>query len=344
MKTRLFSILSFLTGILTIIILFESFLNLTETAVPINDITPEKGERYYPGKFCNSLFISEGFGMASTNSHGWFGKDFYDDGKSITVAVIGNSYVASRQVFYRDNFLSVAESEINRRNVIPKTELFSFGKEYMTLPELLFVKDEISNVFNPDYILILINDYSFEHVQRFIPYYELINDSLILNTEYKTASTVKLFNKYGFIGKSSFIYMIYRVKNNFKNAPSILFDKLYSTKKEINSSSDTLEIKILSNLEKKIFEKLVMDKKVIFLLDIHCSLYEEVKALLSQAKYIDLREPLYNLKYNKGIDPCYWKINKISGHWNHEAHKVIGSYISDEMIRFIEFDKLKKIQ
>ena len=46
---------------------------------------------------------------------------------------------------------------------------------------------------------------------------------------------------------------------------------------------------------------------------------------------IDLSVLLNKLK-NNNIDPYYWKVTKLNGHWNHLAHKKVGRYLCQEII------------
>ena len=156
------SFVIFLFAFILIVLLFELLLSFGGILEPIVRIDPEKGERYYPNKITSSLFVSEGFGLAKTNSSGWFGEKFKDDGSDdITVGVVGSSWVAARQVFYRDNFLSVAEKKTNDQLQNKKISIYKFGKEDLPLREMLYIKDDISATYNPDRILVFLNKGSF---------------------------------------------------------------------------------------------------------------------------------------------------------------------------------------
>lgn len=97
----------FLSTFAVVIIFFELFLSFAGILRPIVRIDPRRGERYIPNITSSSIFVAEGFGLSETNSSGWFGKEFKDTGPNdLSVAVLGNSFVAARHVFYRNNFLS----------------------------------------------------------------------------------------------------------------------------------------------------------------------------------------------------------------------------------------------
>ena len=327
------SLFIFSVAFIAVIIFFEIFLSLTGIMVPAVKIDANKGERYFHNKLCCSLFISEGFGLAKTNDAGWFGKEFNHNAKDVSVAVIGNSFVASRQVFYRDNFLSVAENTINQKSLKSKLSFYNFGKEAMPLTELLFVKEEIQKDYQPNYMLVLLNNQSFSNAKRNVPYYKLAGDSLSLDTTFKQSAMVKLYSKIKMVAQSSVLFLGYRVKNDLPKTGEIMLDKFYpSTAKSATESESDFSFK---DVDKTIVEKLVKDKKVIFLLDLDTSLSNQIKPLIKESEYIDLRPLLVKMKTEQGIDPNYWKVANVTGHWNIPAHKMIGEVIANRLYKII---------
>jgi hypothetical protein len=331
------SIFLFSVALILTVFLFEFILSFGGIMNPIVKIDSNKGERYFPNKMCCSMFVSEGFGLAKTNLSGWFGKEFFDNGSSdISIAVLGNSFVAARQVFERDNFLSVAEKSINEKLSKSSVSLFNFGKEAMPLSELLYIKEEISAVYNPDYYLVLINPQSFAAADRLVPHYKLVEDSLCLDLSFKNSYIVKFYNKFSFLSESSVLFLAYRMKNKLPQTAKILFDKFYFTKYEPQQNNSIYYS--ISDLNKTIIERLAKDKKVIFLLDLDPIAYNNVKALTPKSSVIDLYSVLSKMKNEQGIDPNYWNISKVEGHWNIPAHKVIGETIAKNVINIINND------
>ena len=332
------SIFHFCIASLIVILFFELYFSFAGILSPIVKIDPVKGERYYSNKLCNSLFISEGFGLARTNSEGWFGKEFQDKGNSdISIAIIGNSFVAARQVFYRNNFISIADREINLNEEDLNISIYSFGKESMPLRELLNIKEEIVNEHDLDYVVVLINEMSFANAKRFVPYYELIEDSLILNRSFENSPMVKLYNKLHLIAESSLLFLGFKVKNNLKKTPEILLDKFYREK--IISSSSSRSVKSIELLNRKILEKLDKDKRVVFLTNIDSDRFNEVKSIINNSPIIDLSIMLTKMKNKLHTNPYYWKINRKMGHWNNNAHKVIGKELADNLFNIIMKDR-----
>lgn len=304
---------------------------------PMVKIDPDKGQRYFSNKTCCSIFINEGFGLAETNSSGWFGKEFRDSGlKAISVAVLGNSFVAARQVFDRDNFISIAEKEITGKTDIP-VSFNNFGKESVTLREALLIKEEIDATYNPDYYAVLVNETFFGSEGRSIPYYELKESKLRLNTEFKESFFVKQYEKLQYIAKSSVFFLIFRVKNRLPQLYEIVFDKLYwgQPKETARKKDYTIDV-----LDKTLLEEFDKDKRVVFFLDLDSVRRDKVKMYVKNSPVIDLKQPLLNLKKERGIDPYYWEISNQTGHWNRSAHWVVGQELAKSMLVLLDSKRL----
>ena len=336
---KLKSILLFLIGALCASIFVDFFLSFSGVVNPIMEIDPEKGERYCPNKTCNSLFISEGFGLAKTNSKGWFGKEYVQDNDSlISIAMIGNSFVASKQVFERDNFISICESLMND-SLNNNVAIYNFGKEALPIKELLFVEEEVEDEYDFDYLVILLNDRNFDEINRLIPYYELKNGKLVLNVQYRQSSVYKFYNKIRFLNESPLLFLAYRVKNYLKNSPQILFGKFYRARKHKtkgNNSNKKDEVPI-GLAERKIIGMLDEKGKIVFLLDLNPELQNDVLPLIKKSPVINLKGTLAEIR-STGTDPYYWDIAKERGHWNNSAHQYIGKYLAETLTQLIPSD------
>jgi hypothetical protein len=335
------SIAIFSLTFLAVVIFFEFFLSLCGILQPIVRIDPEKGERYRPNLTCSSLFVSEGFGLAKTNAAGWFGHDFKDMGDDdISVAVIGNSYVASRQVFYRNNFLSLTEKKTNEilaYKKIPKTvSLFNFGKEDLPLNELLFVKEDVDKTNHPDHFLILLNEGTFNVVShRYVARYEYENGSFKIDTSFKETPFVKNYYTFELFTKSSVLFLGHRVQSHLPNIWEIFFDKFYIPSKNMSAVDEEPAITTTLNESDKAYVKeLSKDKRVIFLLNLNPALTTEIKSLIGESSCINIQPVLLNLKQH-GNDPNYWEIPDKVGHFNLIGHRVIADEITKKMIGLV---------
>ncbi|WP_299319583.1 hypothetical protein [uncultured Maribacter sp.] len=331
LKNIFFAILGF--GLMLIVL--ELFFTLGGITNPIIRIDSKYGEQYIPDKMCNSLFVTEGFGLAKTNENGWFGKGQPKINSSEkTIGVIGNSFVASRQVFSRNNFLNISEIHLNRDSE-STYGVYNYGKEALPLSQLLHVKEIVKEEYNPDHILILINDRSFKAASRMAPFYELDNkEQFVLNTDFKSTIVYKVYQKVSWLSNSSILFLAYRVKNFLPNTGRIIFDKFYPDKEVI--LVNTQEKEQLSTVNSKILHTLVADKDIVFITDIRGVLAADVKEILKDANTIDLRPFLEEMETIDGVNPYYWEIDKDYGHWNNEAHKKIGLELAKKLPHFFK--------
>jgi hypothetical protein len=334
------SILIFSLTFLVVVIFFELFLSLCGILQPIVRIDAEKGERYRPNLTCSSPFVSEGFGLAKTNASGWFGHDFKDTGDDdLSVAVIGNSFVASRQVFYRNNFLSLAEKKTNEilayKNIPKTVSLFNFGKEDLPLNELLFVKEDIDKSNHPDHFLILLNEGTFNVVShRYVARYEFENGKFKIDTSFKQTPFVKNYHSFELFTKSSVLFLGHRVQSHLPQIWEIFFDKFYIPSKKADPAEEEDSPTVLTDADKAYVKELSKDKRVIFLLNLDTNLTSEVKSLIGESSYINIQPVLLDLK-KQGINPNYWEIPDKVGHFNLIGHKVIADEITKKMIGII---------
>ncbi|HET8963343.1 MAG TPA: hypothetical protein VFM99_05575 [Chitinophagales bacterium] len=338
------SILIFSITFLGVVVFFELLLSLCGILQPIVRIDRERGERYRPNITCSSIFVSEGFGLARTNSDGWFGNEFKDMGENDkSVAVIGNSYVASRQVFYRNNYMALSEKKTNEilsyKNIQKNVSLFNFGKEDLPLNELLYVKENIARNYHPDHFLILINEGTFNVVtNRYVAHYEYENNKFKLDTSFKEAPFVKIYHSFELLTKSSVVFLLHRVQSHLPEIWEIFFDKFYIPSIDKNNEEKHPESIKLTEADKAFVKELSKDKRVIFMLNLNPALTQEVKSLIGSSSFINIEPPLMEMK-KRGIDPNYWEIPDKVGHFNLIGHKIISEEITKKMLSLVLEDQ-----
>jgi hypothetical protein len=88
----------------------------------------------------------------------------------------------------------------------------------------------------------------------------------------------------------------------------------------------------IPDTDKAIIEKLAEDEKVIFLLDLDPDASAKIKSLIPQSKIIDLHPTFSKLK-EQGIDPNFWEVSNVQGHWNIPAHKAVGDEIAKNLMK-----------
>lgn len=336
-------ILSFGLGFISFLLFMEFFFSSAGISVPSINVDTEKGERYLPNRTVSSLFTTEGFGLARTNAKGWFGKSYDKKNDSLlSIAVIGNSYVAARQVFERNNFIVKAEKVINKSGHQPPIALYNFGKEALPVQELLYVIEEIETDYNPDYMLVLLTDRSFGRINRMIPFYELNEGKLKLNTAFKQSSNFKIYSRMKSLGleQSSLVYLLYRVKNRLSQTPSIIFDKFYIPRGESNENIENIVLQ-LSETDQTVLKAIDKKRKIIFVLSIDSDKNKLLETLIESSPVISLKDVLEQIR-TEGMDPNYWHIDDKTGHWNNIAHRLVGEVLAEELLNIIENEDEKK--
>ncbi|HET6226665.1 MAG TPA: hypothetical protein VFF27_10320 [Bacteroidia bacterium] len=337
------SISIFLFSFALVVVFFECFLSLGGILQPIVRIDATNGERYRPNLTCSSLFVSEGFGLAKTNTAGWFGHDFKDLGSDdISVAVIGNSFVASRQVFYRNNFLALSEKKTNNilahKGIQKTVSFFNFGKEDLPINELVYLKDDLNKLNHPDYFLILLNEGTFSVVtHRYVAKYIIENDSIKVDSSFKNTAFVKNYNKFEVFTKSSVLFLMHRVKSHLPRIWEIFFDKFYVASKGQTSGEEEDEPTVTTSLDpenKRFISELSKDKHVIFLLNVNPALCKELVSIIGPSNYINIQPILLAMK-KRGIDPNYWEIPDKVGHFNLVGHQIISDEVTKKMLNIV---------
>ncbi|CAM4196388.1 hypothetical protein [Zobellia nedashkovskayae] len=326
------SILFFFLAFITFSFFMEIFLSSAAITVPSISVDKEKGERYVANKTTNSLFTTEGFGLAKTNSLGWYGKECNKNTRQdINIGVIGNSFVAARQVFERNNFVTKLEENLNN-SLEPSVAVFNFGKEALPTSELLYLVNEVENDYKLDYNLVLLNERSFEGLNRMVPFYEKKQDKFVLNTSFKNSSKYKIYRTLESVGlaHSSLTFLMYRVKNQLQNAAPIVFGKLYDIfqKNGVQKSQPSS----LTELDRDIIREIDKKQKIVFLLDLEPKKKAVVQECIKNSTIIDLEPILDSIRQNY-IDPNFWKISGKEGHWNNTAHDIVGKALSKELIQ-----------
>ena len=334
------SISIFIAAFALVVVFFELFLSLCGILQPIVRIDPNNGERYRPDLTCSSLFVSEGFGLAKTNSAGWFGHSFKDLGSDdISVAVIGNSFVASRQVFYRQNFLSLSEKKTNKilaYKGIPKlVSFFNFGKEDLPVNELLYLKDDLDKLNHPDYFLVLLNEGTFNVSKyRYVAKYIIDSGKIKVDSSFKKQAFVKNFSKFEFFTQSSVLFLMHRVKSHLPEIWEIFFDKFYIPSKKTPENEEPEITTKLEDDNKRFVAELSKDKRVIFLLNVNPTLNKELLSIIGNSYYINIQPSLLDMK-KRGVDPNYWEIPDKVGHFNLAGHEMISNEITREMLTIL---------
>lgn len=299
----------------------------------------------------NYLYFNEGFGIGKFNEYRYIGKPNAPEKSknTIRVALIGDSYVESFQIFERDYFGKIAENYLENKYPKKHFEFLNFGRSGFDIADIYAYQKTFIEKFNPDFILYMISNGDLEpkYSDPLRPRTIIENDSLVVSFNFKQQE-IEVFEKTKFLTQNfSILHMLNNGRKKTKTTPffAILLDKIYFW---FNSENDSILFHSVQQVAeyqinpvtKKIIESLDTNKIIIVNRDLQ-ELPSQFERLCvdNGFDYFDLSKNL-NLMKEQGNDPNEWKVTKKMGHWNQKAHKVIGKEISKNLSNIIEYERI----
>ncbi len=301
----------------------------------------------------NYVHFNEGFGIGRFNDQRFIGGDLADNSPSgsIRIALLGDSYVESFQVFERDYFGSKASSILNFNYPEERIDVMNFGRSGFGLKNVYVYHKSFVEGFDPDYVLYFISgdDIRSSSNDPLLPKVYSVDNELRIDHHIDPLK-IEDYEKTKWLIQN--IVLVNMINNCFKKARevplgSILLDKFYTswsspveskpeTEKDISkdeSIDGTVQL-ILDSLDKE---------KVIFVNRSKEPLPKSFQRLIFDKgfKFIDLSSTINEIAQD-GQDPFYWNVTKKRGHWNHATHSRIGERLASEVSVIIEQNKLLK--
>lgn len=336
--------------ILLFIVAFTSIMILSEIFIRTTYLSNVSSTEFYDDigrgrrKNLKYLYFNEGFGIGKFNEYRYIGEvnPPKKPNETIRIALLGDSYVESFQVFERNYFGNIAENILSKRYPEKHFEILNFGRSGYDIGNNYAYQKTFVDNFDPDYILYMVSngDLNPKKTDPLRPQTIIRNDSLKVSFDFKPSEIIIFENTKFLTQNSSILNMLNNGRKKTKETPlsAILLEKLYTWISPLNNqlkSEDNLEYQI-NPVTKKIVESLD-SKKVIFINRGMQEFSWEFQKLYSDNGFIyfDLSKTL-NLMKEQGIDPNEWKVTKKRGHWNPKAHKVIGIEIAREIEIVIE--------
>ncbi len=296
------------------------------------------------------LYFNEGFGVGKFNTYRYLGENRSPEksANSIRVALMGDSYVESFQVFQRDYFGTIAEIILQGNYPNKKIEILNFGRSGFNIGDIYAYQQTFVNTFNPDLILYFISedDLNVSYSDALRPKTIINNNEIQVDLNFNQKK-INSFENTKLLVQNSVIFNMLnngRKKSNHIPILEILFEKVYywfkpateilETNKNEQRKSD------LNPIGKKILESLDSNKTII--INKKSTKFSEEFLKLCQTNYlkiIEIEKAFDSLKQS-GIEPLEWKVTKKKGHWNPAAHKALGKELAKNLK--IEIDSLNK--
>ncbi len=336
------NILGFVIAFVVCLLLFEAFIQEAEIELPsTTDFDEVIGRKRRAN--ANFTFFNEGFSLGSFNQYSYLGHAYSPKRKdsTIRIAILGDSFAESFQLFWRDQFHSIIEKELS---IIlgKKVEVLNFGRSGFDFADMYAYQQRFVNQFHPDLILYLLAnaDLVCSQTDVLIPKVILENDSLIVTNSKMPKQYLATYQKTKVLTQhSSIMQMLNSTRKLIKSGYLLpkLLDKFYPSKKQVDShGSENIEVSdkayaILKYLQKN---TIIVNRD---LKSLSNDFYKEISK--NNLVFIDLNDTLMSLK-KTGVDPYYWKVTNTRGHWNHEAHKAVGNFLVDKLAKIAQEEDL----
>ena len=147
-------------------------------------------------KDLNYLYFNEGFGIGKYNEYRYCGESNppKKPANTIRIALLGDSFIESYQVFERDYFGTIAEKLLSQKYEKLHFEILNFGRAGFDISDMYVYQNTFVEEFNPDYIFYMVS------TADLVPKYSdvlrpktLIQDgNLTISKEYST-SEINIF-------------------------------------------------------------------------------------------------------------------------------------------------------
>ncbi len=292
----------------------------------------------------NVVFVNEGFRLGRINEYGYLGPA-YPPGKNedaVRIELMGDSYVAGREVFDRNHFRRILENRLNEVSPRP-VQVINLGFPTATLERFYIYYETFGKKLCPDYILFFVGRTSLNWDREEVgPELVVEGDSLRIDYSFRNSRHYEMRKKLHNIRKLGLYWLCKKVRelNSRGETPHILLGKLCGLlgmkppERDVDVEVPELNPK-LAKINEAIVKKLAeMNRKgcpkpiVVSRDPLPESFVESVKG--NGILYFDGAAVLDSLA-QAGIDPRYWEGTRRRGHWNQYAHKAIGDFLADKM-------------
>ncbi len=275
-------------------------------------------------------YFNEGFAMGRFNEYEYLGPGYPIEKEKghLRIAVLGDSYVESFQVFRRNQFHTVIEDELSE--AIGRTvEVLNFGRSGFDFADMYAYQRRFVDRFAPDIIIYMISDGDLICTQDdpLIPKVVNRNGNLVVTNDEMPKGYLHTFQKTKIFTQCSSVF------NMLNNARKLIhtgafwhkmLGKFYTKPEQELITQDSLSVSsiaynILANLDSNV---LIVNRGKT---DFPFKFKQEIK---NQRLFLFRTKDTLEILQKNGSDPYYWGVTNTYGHWNHVAHHTVGLYLS----------------
>jgi len=294
-------------------------------------------------------FFNEGFSMGNFNKYSYLGPAYnpVKEPNHLRIAILGDSYVESFQVFRRDQFHQILEKTVTSP-LGDSIEVLNFGRSGFDWADMYAYQKRMVERFNPDITIFMISDADLICTQTdpLIPKVIERNNQLIVTNELMPKAYLQTYEKTKVLTQNSSLLAMFNNSRKLVKAGKFwpkMLDKFYwESKKATDTEPLQKSTKTIPDIAYKIIDNLPSNSIIVNrgTNDLNSAFIQ--KLYEKSIPYIDIRDTLSVLE-QQGIDPHYWKVTNTRGHWNHQAHQAVGLYLSNQIEKIIKSDTSLKL-
>jgi hypothetical protein len=332
--------------VLVTLLMIELYLREAEIILPKVEVDPLLGEVYLPNTRVAEFF--EGYYMGKINEYRYLGEANHvrNDAREVHIGLIGDSFVAGLELFERHHFKTVMEAQLNAHSN-KKYRISNFGKDGLNLSGIYSYFQKYVSQYDMDYYLFFVNWENFwDDERQFTPNYELVDDKLVLKTDFTESGAYQTYDKLRPMTRSALVFLAYKCRAIVRNglAGQVLFGKFYPQAPQVQRSpeqkrKDEQYRYELNDVKRAILEELAKNDKIILVIDdkIPDEIDQVIRQLNFRTIYLD---GVIQDRISQGFDPYYWEVSGKKGHWNAPTHQVIGAYLAERVKEILETKKI----
>lgn len=326
----------------------ELFLRSSGTCQPPPYVFDERfGSAMKPN--ADAVFINEGFRLARVNEYGYLGPCYPPEkaAGTVRIALIGDSYVAGREVFDRHHFRRILEDELER-DCGRRVEVLNLGFPTTSLERFYIYYEVFGKQFSPDYVLYFVGRNSLNWKRHELrPELVVERDSLRIDYSFRSNGRFEIRKRLQCLRELGLFWLASKARElgNSGEFSHIILGKPSERLRAGAAGDDATKGGHSGDREIRAVDRAVvrelgeMNRRgrprcIIVGRD---SLPENFLELLveNEIAYFDASSAL-ELLAQGGEDPCYWKGSRRRGHWNPDAHRVVGEFLAAKMEFLIE--------
>lgn len=317
----------------------DAYLQWAEIQTPMETrIDPRLGPTYIPHKRISRF--NEGFYLGAANAYGYMGPAAAPrrEGRERRILLLGDSFVLGHTVLDRHHFARTLERELAAATGQPVRAL-NFGKADFNFWNMYQYFLSFAGSFDHDLALFFVGESDLiptgQTAGGLYPLVRLQGDSVVVDTSFRNGGSYRFYKAIEPVFTRSavlrLIFNTYKMIRRHELA-GVLFDKLAPARPAPSPLAPaTVRRREMPELSRVILREMARDPRNVLVVakDLAPGLPEEVAA--AGLPTLNLAACLDSLQ-TAGVDPYFWPVTRMRGHWNHATHPVIGRHLARELL------------